>query len=224
MQRYLRKGLKTLFVGTVVTVLSFPIIAGPTLQKIEAYLNPTLTYFLDGEEVLQGVDAITYQDHTYISLAELSKVLGKEINYDNGVITMTTHETAIQEADTALIIERAVIKEVNLENGQIAILEEGKEDHFQNYLILNIDPDELIVQHEFFRIALRASSLVPGYIVSVKHDEPMTLSLPPQTHATAITILDGQPFPLEPETTTDSEVVPDASVHALPAAKMPTLD
>lgn len=230
MNKKIQKGLKLLAISLTIGALSIPVIAKPALQKIEAFLNPTLTYMLDGEEVMDGVDAITYKDTTYISLAELNKALGHEISYDNGVITIKTPEATVartggttKEAGTLpeyMTIEKALIKEVDLENGKVTILPEGQEDDMMNYIILNIDPETVSVRHEFLKIALNADALVPGYQVSVKHSPIMQPSLPPQTPAFEIVILGGQEFPLIPM----EDLSPAQKVETIESATIKEVD
>ena len=213
MNKKIQKGLKLLMIGTVIGALSIPVIAKPALKKIEAFLNSSLTYVIDGKEVMKDVDAITYKDRTYISLAELSEALGKEITYDNGVITITTQKnvTPQETLPEYMTIEKALIKDVDLANGKVTILPEGKEDLVENYIVLNIDPETVSVRHELLKIGLTAQDLVPGYEVSVKHSPIMQPSLPPQTPAFEIIILADQEFPLIPA----EELTPAQKVEVL---------
>lgn len=202
MNQKLRKHFKLIVLGGMVAALSLPIFANPLLQKVEAYLNAGLTYVLDGKEVMEDVTALTYNDTTYISIRELSEALGKDISYDNGVITVNTpnvptpkeieDKVEVPALPESITIESAVIKAINADSKQVTLLPAGKEDVYTNYVILNVDTDKTFIHHEINKRAYRFEDLTVGTKVRVEHSPIMTMSLPPQTPAKEITILVNQ--------------------------------
>ncbi|MGL4800485.1 MAG: stalk domain-containing protein [Cellulosilyticaceae bacterium] len=217
MNQKLRKHFKLIVLGGMVAALSLPIFANPLLQKVEAYLNAGLTYVLDGKEVMEDVTALTYNDTTYISIRELSEALGKDISYDNGVITVNTANVPtpkeikdeVPALPEAITIEKALIKEVDLENGRVTILPAGLEDLRENYIILHVGEDT-VVRHELLKIALTSQDLVAGYEVRINHSPIMQPSLPPQTAAFEIVILANQEFPLVEEDKVEVPALPES--------------
>jgi plasmid stability protein len=96
-------------------------------------------------------------------------------------------ETMAGESEP-IVIPRAVIKEIDMENNRITILKYEEEDQVENHLILNII-DDTVIRCEGGKEDFEIKDLKLGMQIGVKHSQRMTFSLPPQAAAIEITIL-----------------------------------
>ncbi len=179
-------------IGTSV-LLCTSLIAAPTFKHVKALLNPSIQYTLDGNTILKGTKTLNYNNKNYVSVAELANALGLEVSYKGNVVSFVTPtndtvtpEPAIPESIT---IAKATIKEVSLDTKQVTILPEGKTDEASNYIVLNIDEDT-VIKHVRNKAIYKINDLSEGMTISVTHSLAMTRSLPPQTAAFTITILE----------------------------------
>lgn len=188
----LSKKLKITLIGTSLLV-GTSLIAAPHLKQVKAFLNPTITYTLDGNMILKGTNTLNYNDKNYISVAELAKALGFEVNYKNNVVNFITpnkEDPMIEPSDTKnVIIPKATIKGIDLNSKQVTILPEGMADEARYYIVLNVD-DTTTIKHLHNKAIYTLSDLSEGMSISVTHSIAMTRSLPPQTAALAITLLE----------------------------------
>lgn len=199
MNKKLKFAFKSTIVLTTIGMLSLPVFGTNTLQKVEAYLNKTLSYTLDGKEIMKDVPALTYNNTTYISLAELNQALGHTIAYDETTrtISIVTSQDLQEEAvelpmlPEFMLIENATIKSINPNTKQVTILPLGQEDHFYNYVVLNVN-DDTSIHHELNKRMYFFEDLEEGMKITVKHSPISTMSLPPQTPALEIIILQNQ--------------------------------
>ncbi|MGL4345054.1 MAG: stalk domain-containing protein, partial [Cellulosilyticaceae bacterium] len=134
---------KTLMVVGVIGVLGFSLTAAPLIQEVKAQLKYNLAYTLNGQNVLEGTGGLIYKDQVYVPLRDVATTLGATVSYKDGQVTMIQGEAAPTEANTksvpeapvaqdTMTIEKAVVKEVNLENSQVIILPNGLEDKVEN--------------------------------------------------------------------------------------------
>lgn len=212
MNKIISKSIKNLMVFGTVALLSIPTMAAPAKEKIEAYLNPSVSYTFDGQTILKDAKTINYQNTNYISVAELSKALGKEVTFKDGVISITT-PAEVAPLPEFIMIEQATVLSVDLESGQVTILPAGKENMYYNYVVLNTSPTETLVHDESNKAPYTIANLTPGMQVNVKHSPISTMSLPPQTFAMDITILKDQTAPileLTPSMPKEDTVAPES--------------
>ena len=196
MNKLFTKRMKTIaFFGTI-GVLSFTLVAKPAFKAVRAYINPTISYTLDGEKVLKNAKTITYDNKTYVPLADVAKLMGLQTRYQNNTIIMTTKpqvttDGAFQitpQTTGTVTIPKAIIKEVKVESKTVTIFKAGAEDKTENYIILNIsDITKIVKERDTKTYAL--TELKTGMEVSVKHSNIITSSLPPQTTAFEIKML-----------------------------------
>lgn len=179
------KKLPFIIVGTSLLVCT-SIIAAPVLKEIKAYLNPSIQYTLDGEAILDGTKTISYNNKNYVSVADLANALGLEVSYENNTVSFTSSTADRLEVVT---VPKATIKEVLLDSNQIVILPEGAKDTPTNYLILNTSTETTIKDTASER-TYTLKDLKEGMTLSVEHSPMMTRSMPPQTAAYTITLLD----------------------------------
>ncbi|WP_426447351.1 stalk domain-containing protein [Paenibacillus sp. S-38] len=62
--------------------------AEDVLQKVEAYLRPDFNIVLDGKAVQLSQPTLVYQDKSYLPLAELTRLLGANINWQGDTRTI----------------------------------------------------------------------------------------------------------------------------------------
>lgn len=179
------KKLPFIIVGTSLLVCT-SIIAAPVLKEIKAYLNPSIQYTLDGEAILDGTKTISYNNKNYVSVADLANALGLEVSYENNTVSFTSSTADRLEVVT---VPKATIKEVLLDSNQIVILPEGAKDTPTNYLILNTST-ETTIKDTASEHTYTLKDLKEGMTLSIEHSPMMTRSMPPQTAAYTITLLD----------------------------------
>jgi hypothetical protein len=95
----MRKILIGMLIGASITA-STAVFADSTLQKIEAYLNPSLTIKLDGKNIKLKNPPITYDGTTYLPLREVSDNFNKEVKWNEA--TQTIELNTISNAKGAI--------------------------------------------------------------------------------------------------------------------------
>lgn len=207
MNQLLIKKMKTIAFFSTMGVLSFTLMAKPTLKTIKAYLNPAISYTLDGESVLKNAKTITYDNKTYIPLADVAKLMGLDTKFKNDTVIMTEKPDAgltipktktpittgsafeiTPETTATVVVKQATIKEIKTENKTVTIFKPGDADKTESYIILNISDVTKIVKEEDKKVYTLAD-LKAGMDVSVKHSKITSSSLPLQTVAFEIKIL-----------------------------------
>ncbi len=179
---------KLIGVCGVMGLLSIPIVAKPVVEKVQVWWDETITYTLEGEDILEDVETLTYKDKYYVEVSELGEALGFDVTIDADEVAISKKEASVDYKT----IDRAVIKAIDLEAGIITILPEGLSDKTANDILLHVADDTTLVRHEKNRMAYRLESLTEGTYVEVRHAVFMTASLPPQTSAYEIVILGEQ--------------------------------
>lgn len=169
---------KVIGIVAAMSLISVPLMAKPVMKKITAHLNSAITYAYDGKEILKDVNSITYGNKTYVPVNEFARALGKDVSYKNGKIIVTSKVEEIKQ----ITIDKSVIKEINKQNNQVTILPAGREDSYENYIILNVGPNTLL-RHEKLKKIVVLNDLEVGMEVKVAHSLVSTSSLPPQTNA-----------------------------------------
>ncbi|MDF2613918.1 MAG: hypothetical protein K0S71_1704 [Clostridia bacterium] len=212
MNQYFAKKLKAVaFFGTI-GVLSFTLVAKPAMKSVKAYVNPAISYTLNGEKVLADSKTIAYDNKTYVPLADVAKILGLQTQFNNNTVTMTTSPQQITTSTTTsgtiqtnptttsgafvvtptttgtVEIAKAIIKEVKVESKTVTIYKAGTEDKTENYTILNIS-DATKITSESDTKAYALADLKAGMEVSVKHSTVVSSAVPPQTEAFEIKML-----------------------------------
>ena len=120
--------------------------------------------------------------------------VGYTIQAEHGVkpfycdIQINTVTEGIMEEIEPIVIERAIIKEIDMENNRVTVLRDGEEDKVENHLVLNIN-DETVIRCEGGKEDFEIKDLRLGMQIALKHSQRMTFSLPPQAAAIEITIL-----------------------------------
>lgn len=187
----LSKKLTITLIGTSI-LLCTSLIAAPALKHVKAMLNPTIQYTLDGNTILKGTQTLNYNNKNYVSVAELANALGLEVSYKDNVVSFVTPTTPVTPetpASESITIAKATIKEISLETKQVTILPEGKTDEVNNYIVLNIG-DDTHIKHYLNKAIYKINDLKTGMTISATHSPAMTRSIPPQTAAFTITILE----------------------------------
>ena len=186
MKSLVAKRIKVIsFLGTL-TLSSFALIAKPALKTIKAHINSAISYTLNGHKVLEDTQTIIYKDEIYISLADAAKLMNMEVMLKKNLVMMTTQ--VLEMPQEQVIIEEAVIKAVDAASKKAIILKKESEDIIENYIVLNIT-DQTKIIHEVDDNLYTLQDLKEEMIVSVKHAQGMTFSLPPQTEVFEIKIL-----------------------------------
>lgn len=202
---------KLLVMLTAMGTLSVTLVAAPIVKNVTAKIDPAISFNLNGEAVMKDSEALMYNDTLYLPVRALGDTLDASIDYKNKVVYITTEDQASQTSKTiptakedAITIEKASIKSVNPENKQVAILPDGLEDVYTNYIILNIDDSSVLTNAG---APIKLTDLTEGMTVSVTHSTVMTRSLPPQTTAYSINVLETESPVLENVTLEDVQIV-----------------
>lgn len=204
------KNLSFIIIGTSLLV-STSIIAAPMLKEIKAYLNPSIQYTLDGESILESTQTISYNNRNYVSVADLANALGLEVSYKNNTVSFTSPK------EDVVTVPQATIKEILPDSNQIVILPAGAEDTSAHYLILNINSETTIKDTESAH-TYTLKDLKEGMTLSVEHSPMMTRSLPPQTAAYTITLLEKKPTSvIEDENFPNSTLLTNMSIVSINA-------
>lgn len=205
----LSKKLKITLIGTSL-LLGTSLVAAPHLKNVKAFLNPTITYTLDGNVILKGTNTLNYNNKNYVSVAELAKALGLEVSYKGNTVSFTTskNDTPTDKPTLSddITIAKATIKQISMDDKQVTILPDGQTDTPINYIVLNIG-DNTVIKHILNKAIYTLSDLSEGMSISVTHSNAMTRSLPPQTATFTLTILE-ETLEAAPESITlDNRVV-----------------
>ena len=203
----MKKILKKTSIATlaITSMVGASVIATPVLEKVAAYYNQGIVYTLDGQTVLDGKGGVVYNDSIYVPIRAVSEALGVDVSYENGVVIMN-RAAAVEDAvledvlvDSDVIaplenvfIESVDIVEIDTEGKRLTVVPTGKEAVFENFIILNVS-DQTVITHEEVRPIFDFSTLKEGMKVKVEHSPIMTMSLPGQTAAVALTILGDVP-------------------------------
>lgn len=175
------KNLHFLIIGTSLLICT-SLVAAPTLKQIKAYLNPTVQYTLNGQTILTDSTTLSYQNKNYISVADLAKALGLEVSYQNNTVSLSSPQ------DKVLTVPQAIIKEVIPSSHQIVVLPANTPDTLTEYLTLNVT-SETTIQSASSHFTYTFEDLHEGMTLSIEHSPIMTRSLPPQTAAYTLTII-----------------------------------
>ncbi len=176
------KKLSFIILGTSLLTCT-SIMAAPVLKEIKAYLNPSIQYTLDGESILEASQTISYNNRNYVSVADLATALGLEVSYKNNTVSFTSPKSEV------VTVPQAIIKEVLMDSNQIVILPNGLDDTPAHYLVLTIDSETTIQDSEAVH-TYTLKDLKEGMTLSVEHSPTMTRSIPPQTLAYEITLIE----------------------------------
>ena len=174
--------LPFIILGTSLLICT-SVFAAPALKQIKAYLNPSIHYTLNGQTILTDTTTLSYQNKNYVSVADLANALGLDVKYENNTVSL------ISPQDKVITIPQAIIREVIPESNQIVILPTDAKDTPTDYLILNIT-SETTIQNAYSNLVYTLEDLQEGMTLSVEHSAAMTRSLPPQTAAYTLTILE----------------------------------
>lgn len=209
---------KLLVMLTAMGTLSVTLVAAPIVKNVTAQIDPAISFELNGEKVMSDSEALMYNDTLYVPVRALGETLDAEVTYQDKVVSINTEETTpvtasetpvpatpIKEADKAVTIKEATIINVDVEGKQVEILPAGKEDVYTNYIVLNISEDTALTKDG---ATLTLNDLTNGMKVAVTHSSVSTRSLPPQTAAFTINVLEEAEIkPLENVTLEDVQVV-----------------
>ncbi len=99
-----------------------------------------------------------------------------------------TNEVKMTQEGNEFVMECVKIVEILQNNKQISIVVGSESDYLQQ-TIFHVT-DDTIINHRVNKRRYMPSDLVVGQTVSVRYGEMMTLSLPPQTVAKEIILLD----------------------------------
>ena len=188
----------------IATVVAIPLMARPIMQKITAYIDSNMVYYLDGEEILDNTNTLHYKGKNYVSVRDIAEALGKEVTFAEGEVILTTPQD-----EEFIVINEALIKKVDVKQNQVTILPAGKADQLENYKILNVGA-ETKLGYEKKKPVVKINDLKEGMKVKVVQASFETASIPAQTTAYEITILQDEVVqPVAQNTTIKKAVIKD---------------
>ena len=190
-------------------------IATPIIQEIKAQYNAGIEYELNGEKVMNGLGGLVYEDKVYVPLRSVAETLGVEVNYADGKVSMVQANqkdevptTPVEETIEVMTTE-GTIKTIAEDLSYIVIVDKNNQE-----LRLNLNVSEegtpTTVKDAKDKAIYKASDLKVDMAVSVEHSTATTYSLPPQSAAYEITILNKEEAP-EVETMQTSGKIVDVA-------------
>ncbi|MGG1520215.1 copper amine oxidase N-terminal domain-containing protein [Paenibacillus oryzisoli] len=104
----MKKLITGIIIGSALTA-STAVAADTTLQKIEAYLNPSLPITLDGTKLELQNPPITYNGTTYLPLRDFATTFNKDVNWNDSTKTVELGSKAVSVNSDSIIKERGNI-------------------------------------------------------------------------------------------------------------------
>lgn len=92
--------MKKLFLGIIIGAFlatAVPIAAEQVNKKVTATIRNDYTFMLDGQNVELNKAPLAYDGSAYLPVREMATLIGKEVNFKDGVIKLDEPETGIVE-------------------------------------------------------------------------------------------------------------------------------
>jgi hypothetical protein len=105
--------MKKLIVGFIagfIFATAGAVYADEGLQKVEAYLRPSLPITLDGKSVTLESPPVVYDGSTYLKLRDLAKLTGLQVNWNDATQTVELGTSGVNKLTTQAT---GVIQETN---------------------------------------------------------------------------------------------------------------
>lgn len=188
---------KLIAVGLLATVGLSTVVNAAT-QAISAYLRDDVTYTLDAKPILNGEKAVVFEDKIYLPLRAVSEALGLDVDYKNGQVILTTKTESEDKVDNTEVnpvlaecdIQKATIVEVDTTENKLVVSTDANDlDNPLNQIIVYVT-DNTNIAHNKNKMAYQLTDLTKGETVAIKTNGQMTMSLPGQTTAEAVILLD----------------------------------
>lgn len=196
---------KLIAVGLLATV-GFSTVVNAATETISAFLKDNVTYTLNEQPILEGEKAVVYEDKIYLPLRAISEAVGLEVDYKDGQVMLTTtasvdvKEAKQAEGSDAVVeenpviaaceIKEATIVEVDAKDNKIVVSTDATDlNNPNNQTIIYITEDTNIAHH-MNKMMYTFADLVEGQKVAIQTNGQMTLSIPAQTTAKAVILLD----------------------------------
>ncbi|MGL4363000.1 MAG: hypothetical protein ACRCSG_07040 [Cellulosilyticaceae bacterium] len=207
--------------------LSLSLSAAPILKKVQAYFNPTITYIVEGEEITGTTNALTYRDTTYLPLAEITRLLGDNISYDKGVITITKPDADLNTIDEninlispsiddivqqSLTIERAYVTDVDAVNKRITVALENEEGEVLDTIIFLTSDNTTYSSAVNPDVTKTFENILVGSPVKIEHSMIMMPSFPAQIEAYSFTLLEEPATCTPPPAALQNVLIPEANI------------
>ncbi|WP_158606385.1 stalk domain-containing protein [Paenibacillus ginsengarvi] len=97
--------MKKVFIGFLVGIISataLSVYADDGLEKIEAYLRPSLPITLDGKKVTLENPPVMYDGSTYLRLRDIAALTGLEVNWNDTTQTVELGKKGDSQMETTL--------------------------------------------------------------------------------------------------------------------------
>lgn len=179
MKKRIRNSLKTGLIIGIISGIGVTTIAQPVIQSVTAYLRQDIKYTLDGESVLKDKGALMYKDTVYVPLRAISNILGISVDFNDNTVMMHTEDTIVETPwgqENLNVLKEATIVDVLTAEGEIIVVENGKTNSIENYIIVNAKSAP--IKHENNKRAYAFSDLEIGMKIDLSI-KALTKSAPP---------------------------------------------
>jgi hypothetical protein len=117
-----KKFIMGIVVGAFV-MLSASAFADDGLEKIEAYLRPTLSITLNGEKVVLDNPPVMHNGSTHLHLRDMAKLTGLEVDWNDKTQTVEMHTDYVTEKSDSQAVNPVGISEETNESRPILAIE-----------------------------------------------------------------------------------------------------
>lgn len=196
---------KLIAVGLLATVGLSTVVNAAT-ETVSAFLRDDVTYTLNEQPILEGEKAVVYEDKIYLPLRAVSEAIGLDVDYKNGQVILTTPTSAdakeakqVEGSDAiveenpilaACDIKEATIVEVDAKENKIVISTDANDLNNPNNQIIVYVTEDSNIAHHMNKMRYTFNDLVAGQKVAIQTSGQMTLSIPAQTTAVSVILLD----------------------------------
>jgi hypothetical protein len=173
--------MKKLVIGFIVGFIfatAGAVYADEGLQKVEAYLRPTLPITLDSKPVTLESSPIMYDGSTYLKLRDLSKLTGLQVNWNDATQTVELGSTT--KGVTPMAVTSTTPTDTTY-NGLRAIILNGEtyfslfdyNKKFDPYL-WGFDKDSNII---FLTETEKGTNITKRKLVEIKKDDAISFTI-----------------------------------------------
>ncbi len=170
-----RKVLLSLLITTIVTIsMSVGAIAATNLQKIEAYLNNSLSVIVNGKALAvtdslgKPTSPITYNGTTYLPVRSIGNAVGYEVGFDSEENAVLLDGSRTQREILADVIENggSNLWYVNMEDELYAVVEYNADESEMGTIELILVFDVLLgTEADVFQIDYYENNEITGTMV-----------------------------------------------------------
>lgn len=187
-----KKHSSYVFLSLILFCSSFTLFASPFFKPIKASMNTNFKYSLNGAPILAKTPAIIYEGTVYAPINKLVNALGYEIAVQNNQAIISTPVPT--PAKDTVTISNATITAIDFATDRITVYPTNKANTMLNQVDLFITKNTVITDGKTKRV-YSIQDLNTGMPVKVVYSSRVTKSIPPQSEALQITLLNSSNTP-----------------------------